>query len=119
MAKRSGRLALMGLAALPIAGWARAEDRLRFWNTTTVTITRLQFAEAGTKAWGANQCENDADKSVSSDERLRLTGLKPGRYDVILADTTGRICTVRDVELKAGGKYALSLGNDDLKDCSK
>jgi len=68
---------------------------------------------------GRQQCDNDADKSVSSDERLRLTGLKPGRYDVILADTTGRICTVRDVELKAGGKYALSLGNDDLKDCSK
>ena len=56
---------------------------------------------------------------MAADERLRLTGIKPGHYDVKLADSTGRICTVRNVEVKAGGKYALEIGNGDLKDCVK
>ena len=96
-----------------------AQTGLQLWNTTTVTITSFQFAAPGTTNWGFNQCENDSDKSVSADERLRLTGIKPGRYDVRLADSTGRVCTVRDVEVKAGGKYALKIGNNDLKDCAK
>ncbi len=101
------------------AGVSHAQDSLQLWNTTTVTFTSLQFAAPGTTNWGFNQCQNDSDKSVSADERLRLTGIKPGRYDVKLADSTGRVCTVRNVDVKAGGKYALEISNGDLKDCVK
>ena len=114
-------LILIGLTAGSVGaiGSAHAQDKLTFWNTTTVTITKFQFAAPGTTNWGFNQCENDSDKSVSADERLRLKDVKPGRYDVRLADSTGRICMVHNVEVKAGGKYALEIGNDDLKDCTK
>lgn len=35
---------------------------------------------------GTYQCENDPDKSVDSDERLTITGVEPGRYDIKLQD---------------------------------
>jgi hypothetical protein len=61
-------------------------ERLRFWNLTAVTITELHLAPAGTDKWEPNQCENDPDKSVDSDERLTITGVEPGRYDIKLQD---------------------------------
>ena len=117
--RRSLRLMLSITGLCGTALVSHAQDGLQLWNTSTVTFTSFQFAAPGTTNWGYNQCNNDSDKSVSSDERLRLTGIKPGRYDVKLADSTGRICTVRNVEVKAGGKYALEIGNGDLKDCVK
>ncbi len=106
-------------AALLVAMPAGAAESLRFWNLTTATITELRLAPAGTEHWGPNQCDNDPDKSVDADERLRLTGLTPGRYDVQLADKTGRRCTVRDVEVKGDGHYAFSIAETDLTDCRK
>jgi len=96
---------------------AVAADRLRFWNTSSVTITTLYLAPAGTSNWGAEQCRNDPDKSVSADERLTLTPIDPGRYDVKLTDATGRSCIVRNVEVKSGGPYAFSIDDSDLAGC--
>jgi hypothetical protein len=96
---------------------ALAAERLRFWNLTTVTITELHLAPAGTNKWGPNQCENDPDKSVDSDERLTITGVEPGRYDVKLQDKNGRICIVRDVEIQSGRPYAFSIADKDLTEC--
>ena len=113
----------LGWVVLLAAAWiapARAADPpLRFWNQTDATINRLHLAPAGTDRWGPNQCEYDDDKDVSSSERLRLVGVTPGRYDVRLSDTRGRTCTVRNVEVKAGGRYAFAIGNQDLTDCTK
>lgn len=80
---RRGLLLVIGCVALAggVAGGFAAE-RLRFWNLTTVTIEHLYLAPAGTTAWSANQCKNDPDGTVDPDERLRLTGIEPGRYDV-------------------------------------
>jgi hypothetical protein len=94
-----------------------AAGKLRFWNQTSSTIVELYLAKAGTNAWGPNQCENDKDKTVDSDERLDLTGVEPGRYDVKLVEKSRRRCLVRGVEIKAGGPYAFSIAEEDLKDC--
>ncbi len=96
---------------------AAAQERLAFWNLTSFTITNLVMAPAGSADFGANQCANDRDGSVDHDERLRLVGVAPGRYDVRLTTKPGRVCTVRGVELKGGGKYAFSLSDSDLTDC--
>ena len=107
------------LAVLALAGTAGAADRpLTFWNLTTGTITHLVMAPSGTGSFGADQCANDKDGSVDHDERLRLTGVQPGRYDVRLTQKGGRVCTIRGVEVKGQGRYAFSLGDDDLKDCT-
>ena len=113
---------LVILLAFCIAAPALAADRMAFWNLTSATITRLTMAPAGTGTFGPDQCANDRDGIVDHDERLRLTGIEPGRYDVQLATQPpppkpGVTCTIRNVEVKGGGKYAFSLADGDLTDC--
>jgi len=109
------------LCLLSIVGSAGAlsADRMRFWNLTAETITKLYLAPMGATEWGPNQCANDPDGAVTSDERLALEGLIAGRYDVKVTDTNGRTCIVKDVTLQAGKPYAFSLSDADLKDCVK
>ncbi len=112
------RRAAFGFAVLVLSGGVQAaEQRLTFWNLTSDTITNLVMAPASTDGFGPNQCANDRDGSVDHDERLRLTGIQPGRYDVRLTQKRGRVCTVRGVEVKGEGRYAFSLADEDLKDC--
>ncbi len=101
---------------LVIAGPALAAGKMTFWNLTGHTVTSLSLAPAGSGAWGPNQCTNDRDGAVDPDERLRLRGVEPGRYDVRIADK-GRACVVRNVELHGDQPYAFSLSDADLKDC--
>ena len=108
------RIALLLLA---FAAPALAAEPMRFWNLTGETVTSLSLAPAGSDTYGPNQCANDRDGTVDNDERLRLTGIEPGRYDVRLGFKRGRMCTVRGVQLRGEGKYAFSLEPSDLKDC--
>ena len=98
---------------------AMAEGRLSFWNLTSATITNLALSPAGADAFGPNQCANDPDGVVDHDERLRLSGILPGRFDVKLTTRAGLTCTVRNVEAREGGKYAFSLSDGDLTDCQQ
>lgn len=107
------------LSFLALIGAADAAAPMRFWNTTSFTITELYLAPAGTTEWGPNQCLNDPDRAVDTDERLTLKDVTPGRYDVKLADKNGRTCIVRNVEVKSGRPYAFSIGESDLTDCSR
>ncbi|HUN47127.1 MAG TPA: hypothetical protein VMU85_11420 [Stellaceae bacterium] len=110
--------ALAGVALVASIGESSAADRMRFWNLTTVTIQELYMAPAGTTSWGPNQCKNDRDGTVDADERLTITGITPGRYDVKLKDKKGRVCTVRNVEVVGGKPYAFSIADKDLTNCS-
>ena len=96
-----------------------AQDRkgIRFWNLTLYTITSLQMSPAGKDSWGPDQCKNDRDGTVDHDERLRITGIEPGRYDAKLADKIGRVCIVRNVEVKEGAVF--SIEEKHLTDCRK
>jgi hypothetical protein len=105
------------LLLLAFAAPALAAEPMRFWNLTGETVTSLRLAPAGSDTYGPNQCANDRDGTVDNDERLRLTGVEPGRYDVRLGFKRGRMCTVRGVQLRGEGKYAFSLEPGDLKDC--
>lgn len=101
------------------AGSAFGAERMRFWNLTSVTLKELYLAPAGTTQWSANQCKNDKDGTVDHDERLTITGISPGKYDVKLADQKGRVCTVQNVEVVSGRPYAFSLSDKDLTSCTK
>ncbi|MDB5408508.1 MAG: hypothetical protein JWL84_3420 [Rhodospirillales bacterium] len=100
-------------------GTGSAAERLRFWNLTTTTISELYLAPVGTTDWGANQCLNDRDGAVDSDERLAITGIDPGVYDVKLVDKKGRLCQLKGVKVEAGRPYAFSIADGDLTDCTK
>jgi hypothetical protein len=101
------------------ASGAQAADRggTRFWNLTGETITHLSLAPAGTTDWGADQCRNDPDGTVDFDERLRITGISSGHYDVRFTDKTGRSCIVSGIEVKAGAVF--SIGKEALGHCSQ
>ncbi len=105
------------LAFLAFAAPAGAADRMQFWNLTSSTLTGVSLAPAGTAAFGPNQCANDKDGSVDHDERLRLTGVEPGRYDVQVTSKRGQRCIARNVEVRSDGRYAFSLSDEDLTDC--
>jgi len=80
------RAVLLASTALGlVVSSAPAQDRkgIRFWNLTLYTITTFQMSPAGKDNWGPDQCKNDRDGTVDHDERLRITGIEPGRYDVV------------------------------------
>ena len=102
------------LALLLTSADATERRGMRFWNLTLHTLTSLQFSAPGRNAWGPNQCENDNDKTVDHDERLRITGLAPGRYDAKLIDKMGRTCVVRNVDVKDG---VFAIEEKQMTDC--
>jgi hypothetical protein len=106
------------LMLIATAAQAQSSKRsgMRFWNLTLYTLTSLQFSPPGQNAWGKNQCENDDDKTVDHDERLRITGLTAGKHDARLIDKIGRICVVRNVDVKDG---VFSIEEKQLTDCEK
>jgi hypothetical protein len=106
---------LAGLAASAAA--AQERKPIRFWNLTLNTIVHLHLSPAGQNAWGEDQCKNDRDGTVDHDERLRITGIEPGRYDVKLEDKTGRVCVVRDIEVKAAAVFAVE--EQQLTECTR
>ncbi len=120
MSMPAGKTILAAIIAMILTIAAgRAAERLRFWNLTTVTIQELYLAPTGTTQWSANQCANDRDGSVDPDERLTITGISDGHYDVKLKDKKGRTCTVTNVELVSGRPYAFSISDKDLVNCSQ
>src|SRR5499427_1066128 len=80
-AARMRGVLLASIAFGLVASSAAAQDRkgIRFWNLTLYTITTFQMSPAGKDSWGPDQCENDRDGTVDHDERLRITGIEPGR----------------------------------------
>ena len=110
---------LVSIAFGLVASSAAAQDRkgIRFWNLTLYTITTLQMSPTGKDSWGPDQCKNDRDGTVDHDERLRITGVEPGRYDVKLSDKIGRVCIVRNVEVREGAVF--SIEEKQLTDCRR
>lgn len=112
------RIILAAALSLASAGQLAAHGKgIRFWNLTTATISSLQLSPAGKDSWGPNQTLNDKDKEVDHDERLRITGIVPGRYDARVSYRDDRQCFVRDIEIKADAVFSIS--DKDLKDCNK
>jgi hypothetical protein len=115
-----GRAVIVAIALVLMASSAaQAQSKrggMRFWNLTLYTLTSLQFSPTGQEKWGPNQCLNDDDKTVDHDERLRITGLSAGRYDAKLIDKIGRICVVKDVEVKDG---VFSIEEKQLTSCEQ
>jgi len=113
-------LIAVGVSLLVLPGIAIAQSKgkgIRLWNLTSATISSFQLSAAGKNEWGANQTLNDKDKEVDHDERLRITGVEPGRYDAKVGYSSAKQCFVRDIEIRADAVFSVS--DKDLKDCNK
>ena len=104
-------LVLVGTGAILAQG-----KGIRLWNLSSATISGFQLSPAGKNEWGPNQTLNDKDKEVDHDERLRIIGIVPGRYDAKVTYRDGRQCVVRNIEIKAEAVF--SIADKDLKDCN-
>jgi hypothetical protein len=93
-----------------------AEKPIRFWNLTSATVTELRLAPAGSDKFGPDQCKNDKDGSVDHDERLPITGVMAGRYDIKIGYKGGKSCRVANVSIEDGKVF--SIEDKDLRDCS-
>src|SRR5499426_280741 len=113
------KLWLVVLSLWLVSSSACAQDRrgIRFWNLTANTVKQLYLSPAGKDEWGPDQCKNDRDGEVDHDERLRITGIEPGRYDVKFSDVRGRQCVVRNVEIKAGAVFTIE--EKQLTECTQ
>lgn len=106
-------LCLLALSTVP----GSAKDKpIRFWNLTGETVTHLLMAPAGAEAFGPDQCRNDRDGTVGFDERLPITGVPPGRYDLRVDLKKGRRCRVRNVEVREGDVFSVEAA--DLVECA-
>src|ERR1700743_3273814 len=108
------------LFSMGLSGSAMAQAKgkgIRFWNLTAATISGFELSPAGKNEWGPNQTLNDKDKEVDHDERLRITGVEPGRYDATVSYSDNRQCVVPDIEIRADAVF--SIADKDLKDCNK
>jgi hypothetical protein len=115
---RSSTVVLLSLACAAGTAPSLAADKPpQFWNLTTSTVTGLELSKSGENAFQSNQTVNDPDGAVEHDERLKLTGVKSGLYDVRLTLKDGRTCIVRNVNIGRG--KLLSIEDKDLVDCSK
>ena len=93
------------------------KSKMKFWNLTGADLTELSLAPAGTDKFGENQTKNDDHGLAENDERLPLTNLTAGSYDVRIKDKTGRVCVIKGVDVKDTGPYAFSIETEQLKDC--
>ena len=111
---------LLTLSLTSSLAMAQQQRPTRFWNLTLHSIKEFYLAPAGTTSWGINQCKNDRDGVVDSDERLRITDTSAGTYDARLVDVTGldvtgRACLVRNIKVEAGEIF--SIEEKDLTSC--
>src|SRR5262249_7138556 len=114
------RVVLLASVAFGLLGSSvLAQDRkgIRFWNLTLYTITTFQMSPAGKGNLGPPPCKNDRDGDVDHDERLRITGIQPGRYDVKITDKIRRVCIVRNIEVKDAAVF--SIEEKQLTDCRR
>ena len=100
-------IALASIFVLPNVSNAAEGKGIRFWNLTAATITSLELSPAAKDEWGRNQTENDKDHTVDHDERLKITGIEPGVYDVKFRDTLRRECVIKNIDIKAGGIFSI------------
>ena len=111
---RTAWLLMIWISASAVA--LAAEKPIRFWNLTSAPVTELRLAPAGSQKFGPDQCRNDKDGSVDHDERLPVTGVMPGRYDIKVGYKGGKTCKVANVSIESGKVF--SIEDKDLKDCS-
>jgi len=104
------------LSGMPLAAVAQSKG-IRLWNLTSATMTGFQLSPAGQNNWGPNQTLSDKDKELDHDERLKLTGIEPGRYDAKVSYAGDRQCFVRGLDIKADA--VVSVADKDLKECTK
>lgn len=94
----------MLLAAVLCGSAAAAEaghrEKFFVYNLTSSSdLGGVFLAPAGTMEWGPNQVLNDKDHEVEPTERVAVTGITQGVFDVRAVTTAGHACVKKGVDL--------------------
>jgi hypothetical protein len=121
LATRLPRRAMAACFAVVVCGvaveGAFGADRFSGFNETTSTVfVEVYLRPQGVATWGPNLALNDKDKVWDSGERLAITGLSPGIFDLKVIDRSGRACIKRGVDLTRDRTFELRDG--DLGGCT-
>src|SRR5258708_22835954 len=111
------RLAFLVFALALSASVALSQARTRFWNLTHLRISEFYLAPPGTTNWGPNQAKNDKDGIVDPDERLTITAVHSGTFDVKIADKEGKTCLIHDITVEVGQIF--SIDDKELTSCNR
>jgi hypothetical protein len=111
------RLIFVVFAVTLASSVAFSQARTRFWNLTHMRISEFYLAPAGTTNWGPNQAKNDKDGVADPDERLNITGVQSGTYDVKVGDKEGRTCLIKGVKVEVGQIF--SIDDKELTSCNR
>jgi hypothetical protein len=108
---------LCGFVGAVLPAHAAGKKATQLWNLTGETLDRVELAPAGTTTWGKNQCANDKDGEVDFDEKLPITGISAGIYDVRVRDVHGKTCVARGIDVKDGATFVVH--ERDLTACTR
>jgi hypothetical protein len=111
------RLIFLALALMLASSVAFSQGRTRFWNLTHMRISEFYMAPVGTTNWGPNQAKNDKDGVSDPDERLNITGVQSGTYDIKVGDKEGRTCMIHGVKVEVGQIF--SIDDKELTSCNR
>jgi hypothetical protein len=112
----AGAPLLLAAGLITAAQVADESKDVELRNLSSATLTQLYVSPAGLNAFGPDQIALVPKGAVDHDKTLKLTGVAPGRYDFRLTDSTGRICWLHNIALKAN--KVVSLRDKDLTDCT-
>jgi hypothetical protein len=111
------RLIFLAFAWTLAFSTAFSQGRTRFWNLTHMRISEFYMAPVGTTNWGPNQAKNDKDGVSDPDERLTITGVTSGTYDIKVGDKEGRTCMIHGVKVEVGQIF--SIDDKELTSCNR
>lgn len=103
------------LCSLPRLAGAAADRFFGFNNTTATNFTGVFLAPEGTAEWSPNEALNDKDKRWDAGERLVITAISRGRYDLKVVDGAGRTCIKHGVDLTKDTTF--DVRDEDLAVC--
>ena len=116
MARALARVWLTPIVLVLCGGDGRADQRFFVYDLTTATkFTEVYLAPSGSGRWGANQAANDKDRVLDPGERLAITAIARGVYDVKFIDHDGRICVKNGVDLTRDTTF--DIRDTDLAKC--
>jgi hypothetical protein len=109
------RVAVVLAVVLAGSRGSAAEQFVGFNETTSTVFAGVYLAPAGSTWWGPNQALNDKDRSWDYGERLKITGLSRGVFDLKLIDRSGRACVKHSIDLTK--ERTFEVRDEDLRGC--
>jgi hypothetical protein len=110
-------LLLAILCGLPASGASAADRFSGFNNTTSTVFTGVFLAPEGTVKWGPNEALNDKDKVWDVSERLAITHIWRGKFDLKVVDRSGRTCVKHGLDLTKD--LTFEIRDEDLARCKR